>query len=391
MALSNKFSKHLHSDELQFGFKKGLSCSNALFALRQVVDYFTDRNSNVYIASLDASKAFDRVNHFKLFTTLIHTGVPKCFVDILHNWYLKLSIVVRWDNCMSSPLKVFSGVRQGGILSPVLFNIYANSFIVSLRGSKLGCHFHDIYLGCIMYADDILLLSSSVIELQRMLDMCSSVGNELEIKFNSAKSKCISIGPMRSLKLAPVSINGSEIQWVEKIKYLGLTLVAGKVFAIDLSETRRKFFVSVNVILSKCQHCSDIVKLNLVETHCLPVLLYGLDCLNLPGHQLIELNSWWNSVYRKIFGYHKWESVKELIFMLCRIDFYSLLNIRCMFFLKRLCINSCNSLTLSNLTMYVSASPECKRLFLVCNANMQSSFNQIKSVVWNSFQSRFSP
>ena len=196
---------------------------------------------------------------------------------------------------------------------------------------------------------------------------------------------------MRSLKLVPVYINGSEIQWVEKAKYLGLTLVAGKVFTIDLSETRRKFFVSVNVILSKCQHCSDIVKLSLIETHCLPVLLYGLDSLNLPSRQLAELNSWWNSVYKKIFGYHKWESVKELIFMLCRIDFYSLLNIRCMFFLKRLCINSCNSLTLSNLTMYVSASPECKRLFLLCNANMQSSFNQIKSVVWNSFQSRFSP
>ena len=51
------------SDDLQFGFKKILSCPNELFVLRQLVNYFSERNSNVYIASLDASKAFDRVNH----------------------------------------------------------------------------------------------------------------------------------------------------------------------------------------------------------------------------------------------------------------------------------------------------------------------------------------
>ena len=52
------------SDDVQFGYKKKLVCPNALFVLRQVVNYFNERNSNVYIASLDASKAFDRVNHY---------------------------------------------------------------------------------------------------------------------------------------------------------------------------------------------------------------------------------------------------------------------------------------------------------------------------------------
>ena len=79
------YSKFLPSDHLQFGFKKSLGCSNAIFILRQVIDYFNSRRSNVYIASLDASKAFDRINHFKLFSTLCNKGVPIVFINVIIN------------------------------------------------------------------------------------------------------------------------------------------------------------------------------------------------------------------------------------------------------------------------------------------------------------------
>src|SRR3989442_3645650 len=85
-------------------------------------------------------------------------------------------------------------------------------------------------------------------------------------------------------------------------------MCSGKSFQIDLANTRRKFFVSVNRILSKCNLTSDMVKLRLLESHCLPILLYAVESLNLPKSQISELNSWRNSIYRKIFNYHKWES-----------------------------------------------------------------------------------
>jgi len=63
--------------------------------LRNVIEYFNERGSNVYLASLDASKAFDRVNHFQLYQTLMRQRVPVSFLNIIINWYSKLSIVVR--------------------------------------------------------------------------------------------------------------------------------------------------------------------------------------------------------------------------------------------------------------------------------------------------------
>ena len=79
------FGDHLISDDLQFGFKKKVGCPSAIFVLRQLVQFFNSRSSNVYIASLDASKAFDRVNHFRLFSTLINKKFPIVFNKVIIN------------------------------------------------------------------------------------------------------------------------------------------------------------------------------------------------------------------------------------------------------------------------------------------------------------------
>ena len=109
------------------------------------------------------------VNHFKLFTILYDKGLPMAFVDILVTWYTILQATVKWNDAFSEifAFAIKSGVLQGIILSPLLFNSYIDCMLNGLERTKLGCHIFYQYVGCIMYADDILLLSASVMDLQK--------------------------------------------------------------------------------------------------------------------------------------------------------------------------------------------------------------------------------
>jgi len=109
-----------------------------------------------FMSSLDARKAFDGVNHIKLFDKLIARGFPSMLANLLLDWYGKTFSIVKWAGSYSRCTSVRSGIRQGGILSPLLFNIYIDSVIHALRVSDLGCHLGDVYVGCIAYDDDII-------------------------------------------------------------------------------------------------------------------------------------------------------------------------------------------------------------------------------------------
>jgi len=85
----NRFKCLLWSNQLQFGFKKNSNCFRAIFVLSQVVDYFVQRKSSVFLASFDATQAFDRVNHIKQFRKLIDKGLPGKLIKLIIDWYGK--------------------------------------------------------------------------------------------------------------------------------------------------------------------------------------------------------------------------------------------------------------------------------------------------------------
>ena len=91
VCLSSTFGIFLTRYNLQFGFKKNSGCASAIFVAQQVIQHFNKNGSTVYLSALDASKAFDRVDHNMLVNKLVSCGTPWCFIWIIKNWNTKLN------------------------------------------------------------------------------------------------------------------------------------------------------------------------------------------------------------------------------------------------------------------------------------------------------------
>lgn len=145
--------------------------------------------------------------------------------------------------------------------------------------------------------------------------------------------------------------------------------------------------MSINTILSKCKYNSDILKLELLEAHCLPILMYAVECINLTKVQIKEINSWWNSAYRKIFLYNRWESVKELIFRLGRLDVYHLINLRQIMFAKRISTNS--NTAMCDLFYFYSHSNQFQTMLDAHSIEFGWSPAKIKAMMFNSVREQY--
>ena len=117
----------------------------------------------MFTCFLDARKAFDRVNHWTLFSKLLTRGMNPIIVRILMFWYGNHRMCVAWNGSYSNWFSVSNGVRQGGKLSPFLFNVYIDDLIDSVAKLKVGCMVNNIIYNIIAYADDIVLLAPSCI------------------------------------------------------------------------------------------------------------------------------------------------------------------------------------------------------------------------------------
>jgi hypothetical protein len=188
------YENDLTSDPLQFGFKKDSSCYHAIFTFKETTRYLIKKNNKMFCAFLYASKAFDKVLHNGLFLKLLNKKVPMTFVAILKNWYSKLSAAILWNGVRGPSFFISCGVRQGGVLSLLLFAIYVDDLITKLRNSGYGAYVGRIFEGCLLHADDFVLISCTCHVLGQMLEICNSYGITLDLKFNSVKSQLLTIG-----------------------------------------------------------------------------------------------------------------------------------------------------------------------------------------------------
>ena len=295
----------------QFGFKKKHSTEHCIYALKNVISYYNWFGSPVYTCFLDASKAFDRVEHWSLFKKLIDRNVPLVVVRLLVHWYRHQTLCVKWGRNTSSFFTVTNGVRQGGILSPFLFTLYVDDLSHRLNNSKVGCHINNVCINHLFYADDLCLMAPSPVGLQLLIDICANYGFENDILFNRSKSMCMVVKPRgRNVSTPLMFLNGDALEYVDSVKYLGVVLSQDMKDDADMSRHLRSFYARSNVIFRKFHHCSASIKVNLIKTYCAPYC--SQLWVNHTKCSYNKLRVAYNNAYRRVLGYVKSDSASNM-------------------------------------------------------------------------------
>ena len=264
-ALLSKLESVFETSDYQFGFKSHHSTDLCIYTVKEIVEYYKSHSTSVYICFMDASKAFDRVNHWTLFLKMIDSGMPPIFVRLIVTWYCEQHACVRWGSTLSPKFNVSNGVRQGGILSPLFFNLYMDRLSVTLSKTKVGCALGKIMVNHLAYADDLVILSPSAKGLQKLLNICSEYGEEPDIMFNHKKTEYMYF-PVKGrplINVPKVFLNLHLLQWVTKYKYLGTILTDDLSDDSNMLRQRGTCYARCNGLIRNFSSCSFNVKVKL--------------------------------------------------------------------------------------------------------------------------------
>jgi len=265
------FGQFFVTSENQFGFKKGIGCSNAIYTVRKAAENLIADGCTVNICAIDLSKAFDKVNHHALFIKLMRRFIPVQLLITLESLFSNCWTCIKWKSITSTFFRFDFGVRQGSVLSPFMFALYINDIVNYL-------HFRQRFF-IVLYADDILILAPTVTELQRLLFECERVLAWLDMRINVKKSCCLRAGPNYDIKCANITTSdGLALPWVQEIRYLGIYIVCSRTFKCSFQNAKKSCYRALNAIFGKVgRTASAEVTLELVSKKCWPILLYGSE------------------------------------------------------------------------------------------------------------------
>ena len=308
----NKFSEYLATSCHQFGFKKGESTENCLFILKEVIHYYNTLQSPVFLCMIDSSKAFDRVNHFHLFHKLLKKGMPRLVVRMLYFWYRNQLFYVKWNDVLSCPFKTSNGVRQGGVLSPQLFNVFIDDLSNNLMNTSIGCYIHNTCFNHICYADDLVVLAPSPVALQELLNVCEDYAIDYEMLFNARKTVCMKFVPrlFHKIKNPSIHLSGNELNFVNTHKYLGNIISSNSLDDDDIKRQIRSTYTQGNLLVRKFRNCSEDVKSYLFKTYCYNMYNCQLWCA-FTATTMKRMKVAYNNVFRMLMGIKRRCSVSQ--------------------------------------------------------------------------------
>jgi exonuclease III len=217
--------------ELQSGFRSGRRLDDNVFMLSQICEISRGKGLGMYCAFLDIKKAYDTVNHGKLWEILATKGMNKNWIGLLRELYAENMVVLKHRSFQSKAMVQTSGLRQGCPMSAVLFMLYINNLEKRLVEKGIGfklsyrCHGEQQFIiPALFYADDIVLISNNRRELQELLNICNEEVTSLGLAFNHDKCAilCFNNSCEERSDIGPHTLQDGILKFRREYKYLGV-------------------------------------------------------------------------------------------------------------------------------------------------------------------------
>jgi len=205
----------------QAGFRKGMGCIDHIFALHETLAERREQGKPTYLCFLDLSKAYDLTWRDGVFDHLLSLGIHGKIWNVMRDLYRAVETSVIVNGIGSKYFKTMLGVRQGSVLSPVLFSVFISAVINEWRAKGIGVKVAGKQVGGLLFADDIVLMADSEIELRKALQVMEQYARDWRLIFNAKKCAVVYVG--RSMPPhAPWLLQGEVIGDAPSYNYLGV-------------------------------------------------------------------------------------------------------------------------------------------------------------------------
>ena len=185
------------------GFRKGRGTRDQIVNICCIIKKAIEFQKNIYFYFIDYTKAFDCVDHNTLWKIPKKMGIPDYLICLLRNLYAGQEATVRTRNGPTNWFQIGKGVHQGCILSPRLFNLYAEYIMQSARldETQAGIKTAKRNINNPRYADDIILMAENEEELKSLLMKVKEESEKADLKLNIQTTKIMAYGTITSWEI----------------------------------------------------------------------------------------------------------------------------------------------------------------------------------------------
>ncbi|KAK3540829.1 hypothetical protein QTP86_002363 [Hemibagrus guttatus] len=266
--------------EQQYGFMPRKSTTDAIFALRILMEKYRDGQRELHCVFVDLEKAYDRVPREELWYCMRKSGVAEKYVRVVQDMYERSRTVVRCAVGQTEEFNVEVGLHQGSALSPFLFAIVMDQLSEEVRQESPWT---------MMFADDIVICSESREQVEENLERWRFALERRGMKVSRSKTEYMCVNEREGS--GTVRLQSEEVKKVQEFKYLGSTVQSNGECGKEVKKRVQAGWNGWRKVLGVLcdQKISARIKGKVYRTVVRPAMLYGLETVSLRKRQESEL------------------------------------------------------------------------------------------------------